>query len=428
MTTQSAPFGSWKSPITSDLIAAGTTTLSQNQLDGEDIYWIEQRSAEGGRNVVVRRTPDGKIADVTLPPFNARTRVHEYGGGAFAVDGNTIYFSNYDDQRLYRQDPDAPPRPITPAVDLRYADGVIDHRRKRLICVREDHTVAGREAVNTLASVKLDGDDAGGQVLVSGNDFYSNPRLSPDGNRLAWLTWNHPNLPWDGTELWVGELNADGAIGKAERVAGGLRESIFQPEWSPDGALYFASDRTDWWNLYRWRNGAIEPLHEMAAEFGAPQWVFGLSTYAFESPTRIICAYNDGGWRLATLDATTRQFDSIEIPFTHVSYVHAAPGRVVFIGGSATRPSSVVQLDLETRQWDLLRHSTEIAIDPRYFSIPHAIEFPTDHGRTAYAFYYAPKHRDYAAPPDAKPPLLVVSHGGPTSAATTTLTLTIQYW
>jgi dipeptidyl aminopeptidase/acylaminoacyl peptidase len=425
---QVVPYGSWKSPITSDLIVAGTIGLGQIALDGEDVYWTELRPAEGGRMVIVRRTPDGRAMDVTPALFNARTRVHEYGGGAFAVSDGVVYFSNFADQRLYRHRPGDEPQPITPAVELRYADGVIDRRRHRLICVREDHTSAGREAVNTIVGLNLDGSE-GGEVLVSGHDFYSSPRLNADGSRLAWLAWNHPNLPWDGTELWVGELAADGSLGKTERVAGGADESIFQPEWSPDGVLHFISDRTGWWNLYRWRNGRIEPLCEMEAEFGQPQWVFGMSTYDFAAADRIICTYLERGLaRLASLDTRARKLDPIETPYTRIEGLRAAPGRALFNAGSPTEPAAIVQLDLATRQIEVLRRSSEVAIDPGYISPPRAIEFPTEGGLTAHAFFYPPQNRDYAAPAGERPPLLVMSHGGPTAATMATLRLTVQYW
>lgn len=424
-----APYGSWKSPITSDLIVSETIGLGQIALDGEDIYWVEQRPAEGGRNVIVQRTPDGQTTDMTPAPFNARTRVHEYGGGAFAVADGTIYFSNFADQRLYRQAPGSAPEPITPAMDLRYADGVIDRRRNRMICVREDHTASGREAVNTLVSINLEGDEQGGQVLVAGNDFYSSPRLSPDGSRLAWLTWNHPNMPWDGTELWVGELNADGSLGRTQRVAGGVDESIFQPEWSPHGILYFISDRTGWWNPYRWYGGQLEHLVDMEAEFGRPQWVFGMPTYAFEPAGRILCSYTQNGtWYLASLDTATRRLEPIQTPYSFITGLRVGPGRLVFLGGSPTEPASIVRLDPATGRLEVLCRSSDVAIDPGYLSIPQAIEFPTENGLTAYGFYYKPKNRDYVAPPGERPPLLVHSHGGPTSAASTVLDLGVQYW
>ncbi|MBI3950245.1 MAG: S9 family peptidase [Acidobacteria bacterium] len=422
------PYGSWKSPITSDLIVSETIGLSEIKLDNNDIYWTEMRPSEGGRYVIVRRTPDGRITDMSPTPFNARTRVHEYGGGAYVVADGMIYFSNFAGQRLYRQTPGLEPQPLTPAKDLRYADGMIDRRRNRLICVREDHTVEGREAVNTLVSVDLERGGEG-EVLVSGNDFYSSPRISPDGSHLARLAWNHPNMPWDGTELWVAELKEDGSLGRTERVAGGVDESIFQPEWSPDGVLYFISDRTGWWNLYRWRNGVIEPLCEMEVEFGKPQWVFAMSTYAFESAARIICSYNERGtWRLASLDAETRKLEPIEIPYTEIGSVRAAAGRAVFIGGSPTEPLSVVQLDLTTQQIEVLRRASNVTIDPGSLSIPPTIEFPTENGLSAYGFFYSPQNRDYTAPPGERPPLLVKSHGGPTAATSTALNLGIQYW
>ncbi|MBI3732820.1 MAG: S9 family peptidase, partial [Chloroflexi bacterium] len=424
-----APYGSWKSPITSDLIVARSVALLQIALDGDGIYWIEQRPEEGGRNVIVRRTPDGQQQDVNRPPFNARTRVHEYGGGAFAVEGGTVYFSNFADQRLHRQDRGAAPQPLTPPIDLRYADGVIDRRRGRLIAVREDHTVAGREAVNTIASVDLEGDELGGTVLVGGNDFYSTPSLNLDGMRLAWLTWNHPHMPWDGNELWVAEFADDGSLRNATRVAGGGDESIFQPQWSPDGTLYFVSDRSGWWNLYRWRDGRSESLCEMAAEFGEPQWSFGRSTYAFESARYLLCTYRQRGVdRLARLDTELLTLETIDIPFSEISSLHATANQAVFIGGSATEPASVVRLDTATRRWEVLRRASDARVDAGYVSVPEPVEFPTEHGQTAFGFLYRPRNRDYVAPDGEKPPLLVKVHGGPTGATSPTLNLRIQYW
>jgi dipeptidyl aminopeptidase/acylaminoacyl peptidase len=428
-TPQVAPYGSWKSPITSDLIVSESVGLGQIALDGDDIYWVEMRPSEGGRNVLVRRTPDGKVSDVTPPPFNARTRVHEYGGGAYAVSNGAIYFSNFADQRLYRQRPGGQPEPLTPAVDMRYADGVIDNRRGRMVCVREDHTFSGREAVNTIASVDLS--SGASRVLVSGNSFYSSPRISPDGSRLVWLTWNHPNMPWDGAELWVGELRADGAVGNRQLIAGGVDESVAEPRWSPDGVLYFVSDRTDWWNLYRWRNGAVEPLLPMEAEFTMPAWLFGASTYGFASPQRIICAYNQkGAWHIANFYTDTLRLERVPTPFTEItrSGMHVSPRRVVFGAGSPAEPSAIRLHDLTTSQTTVLRSSSSIAVDEGYLSRPRPIEFPTENGLTAHAFFYPPRNRDHVAPPGERPPLIVVSHGGPTSATSTTLSLSTQYW
>jgi dipeptidyl aminopeptidase/acylaminoacyl peptidase len=422
-----APYGSWKSPITADVVAAGEVGLEQVRLDGDDVYWIERRSQEGGRKVIVRRSIDGELMDVTPAPFNSRNRVHEYGGGDYVVSDGTIVFSNFTDQRLYVQRPGSEPKPLTSAADIRYADGQIDRRRNLFFCVREDHTGHG-EAINTLVSIDLKAENPG-KILVSGNDFYSSPRLSPNGSRLAWLTWNHPNMPWDGTDLWVGKLNEDGSIDEAVKVAGGINESIFQPEWSPEGTLYFVSDRSGWWNIYWWRDDQVEPLCPMDAEFGQPQWVFASALYGFASERRVVCSYtkNDRDY-LARLDTVTRTLNDIELPFTAISQVRVAGDRVVFIGASSTEPTSVVSLNLATKKLEVLRRSREIAVDAGYLADPRAIEFPTEGGLTAHGHFYPPRNRDYVAPANKKPPLLVMSHGGPTSSSSASLKYAIQYW
>ena len=424
-----APYGSWKSPITTDLIVTETVWLQSPMLDGQDIYWIEVRPAEAGRYVIVKRNPDGKTTDVTPKPFSARTTVHEYGGGAYLVVDGTVYFSNFSDQRLYRQDPGSNPKPITPALDLRYADSVFDRERGRLICVREDHTQPG-EAVNTLVTLDVNKEN-GGQVIVCGDDFYSSPRLSADGSRLAWLTWNHPNMPWDGTELWVGDFSRDGTLTRSQKVAGGRDESIFQPEWSPEGMLHFVSDRTGWWNLYRWRNGNVEPLYGMQAEFGRPQWVLGrgMSTYDFESGQRIVCSYYQrGAWHLARLAVSSSKLTPIGIPYTEIWGLRVVKGTVLFIGGSPTEFTSIVKMDLETGRSEVLRRESNVIIDSSYLSVPREIEYPTENGLTAFAFFYAPMNRDHRAPTSEKPPLIVISHGGPTGATSTIMDLETQYW
>jgi dipeptidyl aminopeptidase/acylaminoacyl peptidase len=426
---QVAPFGSWKSPITSDLIVQGSIGVGQVALDGEDVYWIEMRPSEGGRNAIVRRTPDGQTVDVTPLPFNARTRVHEYGGGDYTVHDGAVYFSNFADQRFYRCTPGSEPKALTPAVEMRYADPVFDKHHNLLIAVREDHTRSGHEAVNTIVSLNPLVEESG-HVLASGHDFYSSPRVSPDGARLAWLAWNHPNMPWDGSELWVGEFNEDGSLGETACVAGGADESIFQPEWSPDGQLCFISDRSGWWNLYRLEtDGSATALAPMEAEFGLPQWVFGMSTYAFESRERIITAYAERGHsRLASLATATGKLEQLETPYADLTYVRARAGHVFFRGGSPTEPAAIVHLDLESAKHEVLQRSNDLKIDAGYLSVPEAIEFPTEDGQTAHAFFYAPKNLDFTAPPEELPPLLVKSHGGPTAATSTTLALGIQYW
>jgi dipeptidyl aminopeptidase/acylaminoacyl peptidase len=410
------------------MVIAETVRLSSIVLDGEDVYWLEMRPEEGGRYTVVRRSLNGRTTDVTPAAFNVRTRVHEYGGGSYTVSAGTVYFSNWHDQRLYRQEPGREPRAITPEANLRYADGVIDGPRGRMLCVCEDHSVPGQEAANSLVALDLEGQRPR-RVLAAGNDFYASPRLSPDGSHVAWLTWNHPNMPWDGTELWLGRLAEDGTLLDSKRVAGGEAESIFQPEWSPDGTLYFASDRTGWWNLCRWSGGHVEPLCAMEAEFGLPQWVFGMSTYAFVSHTSIICAYaQQGSWNLASLDTVTGHLTPIDTPYTMITQVRATPHRSLFLGGSLTEAMAVVELDLATGEHQVLRRTSQTDVDPAHISLPEPVEFPTEKGLTAHAFFYAPRNRDAVGPQHERPPLLVISHGGPTGATDTTFNLGYQYW
>ena len=422
-----APYGSWRSPITADLVAGGTIGLGQIALEGDDTLWVEQRPSEGGRSVIVRRRPDGQMFDVTPPPYNARTRVHEYGGGAFCAAGDTVYFSHVTDGRWYRIGCDGAAAPITPEGPFRYADAEIDPYRGRLLCVREDHSAAGHEPCNTLVSIVFGRRTPG--VIAAGADFYSSPRLSPDGSQLAWLSWNHPRMPWDGTDLWVAGALDDGTLGAATHVAGGPGESIFQPQWSPDGLLHFVSDRTGWWNLYRWRAGAVEPLCPMEAEFGVPQWAFGLSTYGFAAATSIVCAYAQGGVRhLARLDTTTGGLTEIGTRFTDFDGVRVAPGRVVCIAGAPAEGASIVEISLDTCRCDVLRRSSEVTVGRDYLSVPQAIEFPTAAARTAHAFFYPPTNPHWTAPPGERPPLLVMGHGGPTAATSSTLRPMVQFW
>jgi len=424
-----AEYGFWKSPITPDLIVADTLRLGSVALDDGSVYWSEGRPEEKGRTVVTRRDADGQIYDATPGEFNARTRVHEYGGGSFFVDQGEVFASNFKDQGLYRIAPDGASEPLTSEGAWRYADGSIDRDRGLIYCVREDHTVDGAEATNTIVAVDLNG-ARDPEVIVSRRDFYSNPRLSPDGSQLSWLEWSHPNMPWDGTELWVGTLGESGRISSAQVVAGGPSESIFQPQWSPDGRLYFIADRSGWWNLYRWDGRAVEPVVEMKAEMGLPQWLFGWSTYDFESAERAVCSYfSPQGWRLARLDLETKRLDEIETPYTDISEVRVGAGKLVFRGGSPTEPPAIVELDLASGEIEVLRRSAEVPADVRpYISSPEAVEFPTEGGLTAHAHFYPPKNPDFTASADEKAPLLVTSHGGPTAHSANTLDLRVQYW
>jgi dipeptidyl aminopeptidase/acylaminoacyl peptidase len=425
-----APFGSWASPITIDLDLKGTVQM-RNQMarwDGEDLYWSELRPEEKGRIVLVRRSADGAIDDVTPPGYNVRTTVHEYGGGQYAVSGGTVWFANYGDQRIYRQGRDGGPQPITPASDVRHADMVVDLKRGILFAVREDHTTAEPEAVNSLVALDLKG-ERGAFTVAAGNNFYSSPRLSPDGHRLAWLTWNHPNMPWDGTELWVGELDQAGHARSARKIAGGPTESIYQPEWSPDGELYFVSDRSDWWNLYRARGEGDEPVCQRTAEFGAPQWVFGMKHYSFLGPGEILCLYSESGaTKLCRLDLKAGTLKHIELLYSSLNSLDVHGRKAVMIAASPTLSERILVVDVDSGKQEVVKVSNAAHIDPGYFSIPQPIDFVTESGLTAHAFYYAPKNRDYEGSPDEKPPLMVRCHGGPTSAVGSSFNLEYQYW
>jgi len=440
--TKMAPYGSWRSPITSDLIVAQITVLSDVRLVGDDIYWLEGRPQEQGRNVIVRAGPDGIAADITPAGFNVRTRAHEYGGGSWLVAGGTCIFSNFADQRLYRQragqsDPEPlTPAPLSPKHNLRYSDGLIDQRRRRWIGVREDHTGEG-EPVNPIVAIDLDAPGTSpGRVLAGGHDFFSSARLSPDASRMVWLAWDHPNMPWNGTTLYLADIGADGAPAGTRTIAGGVTEFVFQPEWSSDGnEVIFVSDRTGWWNLYAYElaTGTARPLCPMQAEFGMPQWNFDMSTYAFAGARRIACVYAKAGLgHLATLDLASGSLQTIETGFTEFGSVRADGDRVVFRGGVSDRPTSIVAFDLLSRQYRILKQATDLLdrLEQRitnYITKVEPVEFPTTGGKTAFGLFYPPHNPDYAGSADERPPLLVKCHGGPTSSASSTLNLGTQF-
>jgi dipeptidyl aminopeptidase/acylaminoacyl peptidase len=430
---QVAPYGSWRSPISAELVAAGGVALEEVRVAGDAVRWLEGRPLEGGRRVVCGVAPGGggEPEDLTPQGFNVRTRVHEYGGGSWAVHGDILFFANFDDQRLYRQDPGSPPRPITPEPPTlaahRYADAAITPDGRVLVCVRERHEADG--VINELVTLPADGSEPPA-LLAGGRDFYASPRLSPDGRRLAWLEWDHPNMPWDGTELKVAELSGGVPVGEPRREAGGPDESIFQPEWSPGGTLHFVSDRTGWWNLYRIQDGQVEALAPMQEEFGHPQWVFGLARYAFLPGGRIACIHGLGPLqRLGVLDPDGHLAD-LDLPFTafYPPQLRAVGDRLACVAGSPTRDAAVVLIDPAGGQVEVLRQSGDQELDPGYLSVPRQIEFPTEGGQTAYALYYPPANRDFTGPDGERPPLLVTSHGGPTAEVVSLLADGYQFF
>ncbi|MBB5371558.1 MULTISPECIES: S9 family peptidase [unclassified Janthinobacterium] len=424
-----APYGAWPSPISAALVAAGASPLTQLALggaDGSDVYWLAGRASEAGRNTLLRQR-GARVDELTPVPFNVRTRVHEYGGGAYVVDGDTVYFSHFADNRLYRQAGDSAPEAFSAGGTTRHADFIVDHARSRLIAVREQHPELGHaHPENSLAAVQFDGSET---VLARGHDFYAAPRLSPDGSQLAWISWDHPRLPWQGTELWLADVHADGSLGSPRLIAGGERESICQPEWSPNGLLHFVSDSSGWWNLYRLHGADIEALCPMEAEFATPHWTFGGSMYGFLSSDEIICTYiQQGVSHLGQLTIGSAKLETIAHPYQEIRELRVGPGFVALLGGSPTIALELARIDLSNNELEVLAQSiTELpALD--YLSVPRSLSFPSNHGRTAHAFFYPPHNVDVQAPEGTLPPVIVISHGGPTSMASNTLKLATQYW
>ncbi|HEU5106244.1 MAG TPA: prolyl oligopeptidase family serine peptidase [Solirubrobacterales bacterium] len=432
-----APYGSWSSPIEAATVARAGRRLGFPAIAGDGaVWWAEGRPDEGGRVGLMRQLEGGGPERVTPEGVNVRTRVHEYGGGAWClVEPDLVVFVNFDDQRLYRQRIGEEPVAISPEPGAaRYADMRPTPDGSRIVCVRERD--AEPEPVNEIVSLPLDG-SAAPQVLAGGRDFYSFPRISPDGNWLAWTCWDHPNMPWDGTELWVAPL-AD--PGEERLVAGGREESVFQPEWDRHGRLHFVSDRDGWWNIYRagepeaelsGEEGPLVQLTDQHADHAHPQWLFGGATYAFLESGAIACVRTDGAEeRLVLLRPEGWEPTDLELPFTSFGFpaLSARGERVAFAAASPESEAAVVVYDAERGETEVVRASSDDPVDPAYVSRPRPIEFPTGEGEVAYGFYYPPANPEFEAPGGELPPLIVESHGGPTSHATPALDREFLYW
>jgi dipeptidyl aminopeptidase/acylaminoacyl peptidase len=431
-----ADYGTWLSPITPELLTEAQVGLSAPVVDRGEIFWLETRPEEGGRHVVMRNADHGIVDDLTPAPFNARTRVHEYGGGAFAACDGILLATNFADQQLYRLRTGSPPVALTPASGskLRYADLSIDPVRGLAFAVREDHR-GGGEAENTIVALRLDGVEDAGTVVADGHDFVSAPRLSPDGRKLAWLSWDHPNMPWDGTDLWLADLNDEGMPGSARKVAGGKEEAVVQPCWSPDGWLHFVSDRSGWWNLYRQGTDGSVPLCPMEAEFAVPAWGFGQSTYGFLGDGRILAGYaKSGRWHLSVIDgergrsAPVPLTAPVPLPFTGISGLVIDRDKAVMRVAAADQPAAIISLEPDSGRYDILKTEGELPVDKALISMPQSIAFPTEGDATAFAFYYPPTNPDFVAPAGHAPPLIVKSHGGPTGNTSSQLNLANQFW
>ncbi|XVF74161.1 hypothetical protein PTKIN_Ptkin13bG0038100 [Pterospermum kingtungense] len=437
-----APYGSWKSPITADVVSGSCKRLGGTAVDSQGhLFWLESRPSESGRGVLVKEAekPGDEPIDITPKEFAVRTVAQEYGGGAFRVSGDTVVFSNYKDQRLYKQSissKDSCPVPITPDYGgpvVSYADGIFDSRFNRYITVMEDRRESSINATTTITAVPLDGGNIQEpKVLVSGNDFYAFPHLDAKGERMAWIEWSHPNMPWDKAELWVGYISENGEVYKRVCVAGcdpKIVESPTEPKWSPTGELFFVTDRNNgFWNLHKWVESKNEvlPLYFLNAEFSRPLWVFGMNSYEFikrdVEKNLIACSYRQNGRSyLGILDDMQGSISLLDIPFTDIDNITSWNNYLYVEGASAVHPSSVAK-DCLVSSPDSLKYES-------YFSLPELIEFPTDvPGQNAYAYYYPPSNSLYQATQEEKPPLLLKSHGGPTSETRGILNLSIQYW
>jgi dipeptidyl aminopeptidase/acylaminoacyl peptidase len=428
---RTAPYGAWASPFPIELVARGAITFGEIGARDGRRWWLEGRADESGRQVLIRREADGSLTRLTPEGFNARCRVHEYGGGASVLDDELIVVSDFTTGRLQRVTAPGVLEPLTPADRAwRYADLTLDRGRNRLLAIREDHEPAtlARHSEAENAVVAIDLSDGTVTVLAEGADFFSSPRLAPDGSQLAWLRWNHPNLPWDGTELVLADLDAAGRPTGERVVAGSPSDWIAQPRWSPSGVLHFAAEPDGWMNLFRLGPaGDVERASEpIEAEFAFPDWVFALANYAFADDGSIVAVGRSAGrdrlYRIAA-DGSAELFD---LPFSEMSYVAIDGGTAVFRAAAMDRPWAVVELDLATGATTVLRRSTGLAVEPADASLGELVEFPTDGDRTAFGILYRPASRAFRGPADAQPPLIVTSHGGPTAQASTAFAVLTQ--
>jgi dipeptidyl aminopeptidase/acylaminoacyl peptidase len=424
-----APYGSWASPLSAEALAAGGINFGDLRSTNGRLYWVENVPARGGE-VALFSHAEGATKQVTPNGANVRTRVHEYGGAPFVAVGDSIFYSQLSDQRLYELKLGGTPAPVTPP-GYRYADCIAvpaaEKSAATLVCVREDHTDPAHVR-NALVRLHA-GQGGAGDVLFDGSDFVSYPRLSPDGRRLAFITWNHPNMPWDGTELKVAELTAAG-LKNPVVVAGGAAESVLEPQWAGDGTLYFISDRSGFWNLYADRAGGAQPIWPRAAEFATPLWSFGQSNYVLLGDGRaVVCFRERGIARLAVIDlkkGTGREFDLPYVEFSHLTRVDSQ--HVAAVVGAARALTSIVSIDLASGKATTVRTAGESPLRGEAVSVAVPIDFPSAHARTAHAFYYAPTNPRYRPEPKTLPPLLALVHGGPTAQASPGLRLSVQYW
>ncbi|MEM7027293.1 MAG: S9 family peptidase [Pseudomonadota bacterium] len=424
---QIAEYGSWVSPIKPELLLGKSVGLGEIQYFSNSIYWIEMRPEEQGRYVIVKRDSDGKQQDMIAAPYNARTRVHEYGGASYLVCEAGIFFTNFSDQYIYWIGHDLSVSQLTKTAECRYADFIYDSSRHRLIGIREDHREESTEANNSIVAIDLNTTDE--TVLSSGNDFYANPRLSPDSKKICWIEWQHPNMPWDTTSLYQAIMHDDGTISETTLIAGGSDESVLQPKWNQLNELFYVSDKNNWWNIYKFDGDKHECLLAMDAEFAVPQWSFGEQNYDFiNNNTLVVNYWLEGVAKLAIVDIEKSSLNDITIPYTDLESIVCHNRSCWFIAASPSSFPAIIELELDNFQFESLRISNEMHIDGGYFSEGESIRYAINQTNEAYAFFYKPENKDFSAPIDSLPPLIVMSHGGPTGASHNGLKMVIQYF
>ncbi|KAI3523036.1 hypothetical protein L1887_01091 [Cichorium endivia] len=450
-----APYGSWSSPITSDVVSGAGKSLGGTAVDSLGrLLWLESRPTESGRSVIVKGGDgDDQATDITPIDFSVRTVAQDYGGGDFSVSGDTVIFSNYKDQRLYNQSIDSkeahsPPVALTPDYGeplVCYADGVFDKRLNRYVTVRDDRRESSKNSVATIVSIELnDGVIKDPKVLVSGNDFYAFPRFDHEGKKMTWIEWSHPSMPWDNSQLWVGYISDNGDVYKRVCLAGGdptITESPTEPKWSSKGELFFVTDRNlGFWNIHKWveSDNTVLPLYSLEAEFTRPSWIFGINSYEIinEQKNLIACSYRQKGRSyLGVLNTNKNTLSVLQTPFTDLRNIKCGVNCLYIEGASAIHPTSIAKVTLNDEASKVVDFKIVWSSSPTssnykpYFSNPEFIEFPTKvSGENAYAYYYPPTNPMYQASQEEKPPLLLQTHGGPTDEARGILNLNIQFW
>jgi len=419
------PFGAWKSPISGKSLVQSSLRLGQIQIDGDSVFWTEGRPAEKGRTALMEGC-QRDIKEISTADLDVRTRAHEYGGGAFLCKGDRRFVVNNSDQQIYEIDDSGELQRITNMPSLRFADLEFDAKRELIIAVGEDHSDS-ENVENCLVSINLEGENF--QIVARGHDFYSNPQLGPDGKQLLFLTWDHPQMPWDGTQLHLADLDESGRVATSRIIAGDTNESIFQPLWDTDGSIYFVSDRENWWNIYRYDSSGVNCVLKREAEFGLPQWVFGMSKYAVINTGDIVAAYSDNsGSQLIRIDVRSGSYSTLKTPYTDIDQVRGAGDLIAFLGYRDTQPGEVVAMKLDGSDPIALRKAAETDIGEDYISKARSIHFETAPGEETFAWFYPPKNPQYEAPQGDLPPLIVLSHGGPTANSSSGFSLAVQFW